>query len=121
MIGQPVGLGYRRTGSPRVGTNVIDPGGHSLTAQAKSSDVIDLGATGCRRRGWCWCSAWQDVALPASRCTARAVAEVLVEGGVVSLHAGGGAGVAISNRAVDHIEVSLPLVQSQLEVGTATP
>jgi len=49
----------------------------------------------------------QDIALAASSRTARAVTEVLVEGRVVLLHSRRGAGVAISKRAVDHIETCL--------------
>jgi len=37
------------------------------------------------------------------------------------LHSCCGTGVAISDCAIDHIEAFLPLIQSQLDVGTATP
>jgi hypothetical protein len=55
--------------------------------------------------------------LPASSCTTRAVAEVLRKSGVVSLHSRRGAGVAVAHRAVDHIEATLPLIQSQFMIG----
>src|SRR4029453_8558626 len=57
------------------------------------------------------------VSPPASTPPPRAVAEILVKGGVVSLHSRGCAGVALSHGAVDHIEACLPLVQPQLVVG----
>ena len=86
-----------------------------------------------RRCAWCGCRRWrrsrwrrrrrcarcQDVALPAGSRHARAVAEVLVKGGVVLLHPGCGRCVAASHGAVDHVKVCLPLVQPQLEAGTA--
>ena len=59
--------------------------------------------------------------MPASSRAARAVAEVLYKSTVVPLHSGRGASVASTHCAVDHVEATLPLVQSQLEVGTATP
>src|SRR6266404_4761637 len=40
---------------------------------------------------------------------------------VVSLHSRCGTGVAITYCAVDHVKASLPLIQSQLEVGSAAP
>jgi hypothetical protein len=45
----------------------------------------------------------------------------LSKNAVVSLHSRCGTGVAISDCAIDHIEAFLPLIQSQLEVGTAAP
>jgi hypothetical protein len=54
-------------------------------------------------------------------CASSAVAEVLIEGGVVLLYSGSRARVAIGHCAVDHVEASLPLIQPQLEVGTAAP
>ena len=90
----------------------------------------------CRSWGWRECSCWTrsgrwrrswagwrdiDIALSASRRTTGAVAEVLSKERVVSLHSGCGRCVAISHCAVDHIEASLPLVQPQLEAGTAAP
>jgi len=59
--------------------------------------------------------------LPASSRTARAVAEVLVKGGVVLLHSCGGARVATGHCAVDHVKACLPLIQPQLDVGSAAP
>jgi hypothetical protein len=60
--------------------------------------------------------------LSASRSTTGAVAEVLSKEGVVSLHSGCGRCVAITHCAVDHVKAWLPpLVQSQLEAGTAAP
>ena len=61
----------------------------------------------------------QDVALPASSRHTRAVAEVLVKGGVVLLHSGCGRCVGVSHCAVDHVKACLPLIQPQLEAGTA--
>ena len=57
--------------------------------------------------------------MPASSGTTRSVAEVLHKNTVVSLHSGRGAGIAPTDCAVDHVEATLPLVQPQLEVGTA--
>ena len=51
----------------------------------------------------------------------RAVAEVLVKGGVIFLHSGCGRRVASTDCAVDHIKATLPLIQPQLKVGIATP
>jgi len=60
--------------------------------------------------------------LSASRRTTGAVAEVLSKEGVVSLNSGCGRCVAITHCAVDHVKAWLPpLVQSQLEAGTAAP
>ena len=60
--------------------------------------------------------------MSASRCTTGAVAEVLSKERVVSLHSGCGRCVAISHCAVDHVKAWLPpLVQPQLEAGTAAP
>ena len=50
---------------------------------------------------------------------ARSIAEVLIEGGVVLLHSGGGRCVAATHCAVDHVEACLAFVQSQLEAGAA--
>lgn len=58
----------------------------------------------------------QDVALPASCRLTRAVAEVLIERAGVLLHASRRAAITASNRAVDYIKTTLPLVQSHLEV-----
>src|SRR5437660_12581145 len=57
MVGQPVGLGYRRTGSPGVRGDVVYPGRRSLDTKAKSGDVIDRAPARCRcrRRCRCWC------------------------------------------------------------------
>jgi len=49
------------------------------------------------------------------------VAEVLVKGGVVLLYSGCGRCLAAGHCAVDHVKACLPLVQPQLEVGTAVP
>ena len=57
--------------------------------------------------------------MPASSRLTRAVAEVLVKGGVVLLHSGCGRCVAVSHCAVDHVKACLPLIQPQLEAGTA--
>src|SRR6266436_751920 len=74
----------------------------------------------------CWCRRWCStrqyrVALRASGCASSAVAEVLIEGSVVFLHSRCGRCVAIGHCAVDHVKASLPLIQPQLEVGTAAP
>src|SRR5207253_2363997 len=75
-----------------------------------------------RRGGWRRRSArCDDVALPASSRTTRAVTEVLVKGGVVFLYSRCSRGVTVGEVAVDHIEATLPLVQPQLEVGVASP
>ena len=50
---------------------------------------------------------------------ARSIAEVLIEGGVVLLHSGGGRCVAATHCAVDHVEACLAFVQPQLEAGAA--
>ena len=63
----------------------------------------------------------QRVALPASSRATRAVAEVLGKGRVVLLHSRRGTGVTISHCTVDHVKARLPLIQPQLEVGTAAP
>jgi len=55
--------------------------------------------------------------LPASSRTTRAVAEVLVKGGVILLHSGRGAAIASGYRAVDDIKPTLPFVQPQLMIG----
>src|SRR4029077_9176007 len=67
------------------------------------------------------CAPLQDIALPASSRTAGAVAEVLCKVGVVLLHSRRGAGVPVGQRAIDHIEACLSLIQSQLEAGAAAP
>jgi hypothetical protein len=59
--------------------------------------------------------------LATARRTTGAVAEIFSKDAVVSLHSGCGTGVATTDRAVDHIEAFLPLIESQLEVGGATP
>jgi hypothetical protein len=60
--------------------------------------------------------------LSASRRTTGAVAEVLSKERVVSLHSGCGRCVAITHCAVDYVKAWLPpLVQPQLEAGTAAP
>ena len=59
--------------------------------------------------------------MPASSRTSGAVAEVLSKERVVSLHSCCGRCVAVSHCAVDHVKACLPLVQPQLEVGTAAP
>ena len=63
----------------------------------------------------------QRVALPASSCTTCAVAEILGKDGVVLLHSSCGAGVAVSHRAVDDVEATLPLVQPHFKIGAAAP
>ena len=78
-------------------------------------------------RPWCWrqppwCRTWAgsreiDIALSASRPTTRAVAEILSNERVVSLHSRCCAGVALIHRTVDHIKATLPLVQPQFVVG----
>jgi hypothetical protein len=55
--------------------------------------------------------------LSASRRTTGAVAEVLSKKRVISLHSTCGAGVAESDRAIDHIKPALPLIQPQFVVG----
>ncbi len=57
--------------------------------------------------------------MPASSRATGAVAEVLNESGVVSLYPGSSRCVTITHCAVDHVEATLPLVQSQLKIGTA--
>ena len=57
--------------------------------------------------------------MPASSRASRAVTEVLNESGVVSLHPCSSRSVTITHCAVDHVEATLPLVQSQHKVGTA--
>jgi hypothetical protein len=59
--------------------------------------------------------------LPTSSRTSRAVAEVLDESAVISLHPCCGRCVAASHCAVDHVKTSLSLVQPQLKAGTAIP
>ena len=60
--------------------------------------------------------------MSASRRTTGAVAEVLSKERVVSLHSGCGRCVAITHCAVDYVKAWLPpLVQPQLEAGTAAP
>jgi hypothetical protein len=56
--------------------------------------------------------------LPTSSSTSRAVAEVLNESAVISLHPCCGRCVAVSYCAVDNIKATQSLVQPQLEVGT---
>jgi len=71
---------------------------------------------------WRWAGWWEiDIALPAAGCASRAVAEILSKDCIVSLHSGCGAGIRIGHCAVDHIEATQPLVQPQLQVGTAAP
>jgi hypothetical protein len=80
------------------------------------------GSRCCSRWGWRWAGWWEiDIALPAGSRATHTVAEVLCKECIVSLHASCGTGVTISQCAVDHIEATLPLVQPQLEVGTAAP
>jgi hypothetical protein len=55
--------------------------------------------------------------LSASRSASRAVTEVLSKESVVSLHSRRCTSVAASHRAIDHIEVSLPLIQPQFVVS----
>ena len=78
---------------------------------------------------WTWSRRWRrtwagsrdvDIALPTGSRATRAVAEVLIKGGIVLLHSGRGAGVTIRECPVDNIEAGLSLVQSQLKIGTAT-
>ena len=57
--------------------------------------------------------------MPASSRHTRAVAEVLNESGVVSLHPRSSRCITVTHCAIDHIEATQSLVQSQLEVGTA--
>jgi hypothetical protein len=57
--------------------------------------------------------------LPASSRHTCAVAEVLNESGVVSLYPRSSRCVAVVHSTVDHVEATLPLIQSQLKVGTA--
>jgi hypothetical protein len=59
--------------------------------------------------------------LPASRRTTGAVAKVLSNERVVSLHPCCGRCIAVSHCAINHVKAWLPLVQPQLETGTATP
>src|SRR3954465_15026370 len=60
----------------------------------------------------------ETVALSASSRTTRTVTEVLGVGGIVFLHPGRRARIAIGKCPVDHVEAHLPLIQSQLVVGT---
>jgi hypothetical protein len=69
-----------------------------------------------RRRARCTCWTYGP---SASRRTTRAVTEILSKAAVVSLYPGGGRCVAVGYCAVDHVKATLPLVQPQLEVGTA--
>jgi hypothetical protein len=57
--------------------------------------------------------------LPTSSSTSRAVAEVLNESAVISLHSRCGRCVAVTHGSIDHIEATLSLVQPQLDVGAA--
>jgi hypothetical protein len=57
--------------------------------------------------------------LPAGSRAACAVAEILNESAVISLHPRSSRCVTITHCAVDHVEATLPLVQPQLKVGTA--
>jgi len=57
--------------------------------------------------------------LPASSRHTCAVTEVLNESGVVSLYPRSSRCVAVVHSTVDHVEATLPLIQSQLKVGTA--
>ena len=57
--------------------------------------------------------------MPAGSSATRAVAEVLNESGVVSLYPRSSRCVAVVHSTVDHVEATLPLIQSQLKVGTA--
>ena len=66
-------------------------------------------------------TALQDVALPASSRATTAIAEVLGKGGVVLLYSGRGRRVTVGYCAIDHVKAGLPLIQPQLEVGTAIP
>ena len=59
--------------------------------------------------------------MPARGRSTRAVAEVLNESVVVSLHPRCGRFVAASHCSLDHIEATLSLVQPQLDVGSAAP
>ena len=59
--------------------------------------------------------------MPASRRTTGAVAKVLSNERVVSLHPCCGRCIAVSHCAINHVKAWLPLVQPQLETGTATP
>ena len=56
--------------------------------------------------------------MPTSSSTSRAVAEVLNESGVISLHPRCGRCVATTHCSIDDIEATQSLVQSQLEIGT---
>ena len=57
--------------------------------------------------------------MPASSRHTCAVTEVLNESGVVSLYPRSSRCVAVVHSTVDHVEATLPLIQSQLKVGTA--
>src|SRR6185295_16816414 len=73
---------------------------------------------GCRRRCWSGRWAWTlDVTLAAASRATGAVAEVLRKDGVALLHSTCGAGVAVSHRAIHHIEATLPLIQPYLVVS----
>ena len=63
----------------------------------------------------------QDVALRASSRLTGSVAEVLIKCTAVLLHTGCGAAVARIHLTVDDVEACLPLIQPQLEVGSARP
>jgi hypothetical protein len=59
--------------------------------------------------------------LSTSGRTTGTVAEVLSKVAGVLLHPGGGGCIAVVHLTINQVKASLPLVQSQLEVGTANP
>ena len=59
--------------------------------------------------------------MPASSSAARTVTEVLDKNIVILLDSGCGRCVAIVHSTVNHVKACLPLIQPQLEAGTASP
>jgi hypothetical protein len=57
--------------------------------------------------------------LAASSWLTGTVTEVLVESSIVLLHSGCSRCVPVTHCAIDHVKACLPLVQPQLEAGTA--
>ena len=55
--------------------------------------------------------------MPPGGVATCAITEILRKGGIVLLHSSCGTGITISQRAIDHIEAGLTLIQPQLKVG----
>jgi hypothetical protein len=93
-----------------------------LSGVALASAYISPCMAGGRRRRCCRCwrrcrRTYWNQGPSATRRTTYGVAEVLAKTVVISLRACGCAEVAVYHLAVDHIETSLPFIQSQLEIG----